>query len=137
MTINAAFDDLSEEGFDLLLRIALDTDVRQIDDWRSIGALIESRNMTVTYIENGLWSSEIPDSDSGNSFESEFGNSPRVAVAATIIRAYFPDGPAFRIPKARVAEIFTQEFMESPSFTLAMQLAEDEDGKVSVYINYP
>lgn len=140
MTINAHLDDLSDEGLDLLLRIALSTDVRQIDDWRSIGALIEARNITVSNVKDSLWSAEIPDDASGKPYESEFGRNPRAAVACTLIRAYFPDGPAFRVPRDKAAELFTDEFLESTSWQLGMQLEEMEqegDGKVSVVINYP
>lgn len=140
MAINAHFEDLADEGLDLLLRIALKTDTRHIDDWHSIGKLIEERKITVTHIKDSLWSAELPDSPSGESFESEFGGNPRVAIACTVIRAHFPDGPAFRVPKDKVAELFTEEFLGSPSWQLAIQLADmepEEDGKISVYINYP
>ena len=140
MAISANLEDLSDEGLDLLLRIALKTDARQIDDWLSIGKLIEERNITVTYIKDSLWSAELPDSVSGESFESEFGPSARVAIACTLIRAHFPEGPAFRMPKEQVAEIFTEKFLASQTWKLAIQLADfelEDDGKISVYINYP
>ena len=139
MTINAHLEDLADEGLDLLLRIALKTDTRQIDDWHSIGKLIEEQKITVTHIKDTLWSAELPDNASGDSFESEFGHNPRVAIACTVIRAHFPDGPAFRVPKDKAAELFTKNFIGSPSWQLAIQLADlepEEDGKISVYINY-
>lgn len=140
MTINAHLEDLSDEGLDLLLRIALKTDVRQIDDWHSIGELIEERKISVTHIKDSLWSAELPESASGDSFESEFGHNPRIAIACTVIHAHFPDGPAFRVPKDKAAELFTEKFLGCPSWQLAIQLAAlepEEDGKISVYINYP
>lgn len=140
MTITAHLEDLADEGLDLLLRIALKTDARQIDDWRSLGKLIEEKNITVTHIKDSLWSAELPDSTSGESFESEFGHNARVAIACTVIRAHFPDGPAFRVPREKAAELFTEKFLGSPSWQLAIQLADlepEEDGKISVYVNYP
>lgn len=140
MTITAHLNDLSDEGLDLLLRIALHTDTRQIDDWLSIGTLIESRNITVTFIKDSLWSAEIPDDASGKSFESEFGHNSRVAVACTVIRAHFPDGPAFRISKEKAAELFTEKFLSSSTWQLSMQIADfeqEDDGKISVFVNYP
>ena len=140
MTITAHLEDLADEGLDLLLRIALKTDARQVDDWHSLGKLIEEKNITVTHIKDSLWSAELPDSTSGESFESEFGNNPRVSIACTIIRAHFPDGPAFRVPKEKAVELFTEKFLGSPSWQLAIQLADlepDEDGKISVHVNYP
>jgi hypothetical protein len=104
MTITANLDSLSDEGLDLLMRLGLKIDVRQVDDWNAIGALIDRHKITVTFIDEGLWSAAFEEI-------SEFGRSARVAVAGAIIRHTFPEGPCFGISESKWRELFTDEYL--------------------------
>ena len=141
MAIHATYDDLSDEGLDLLLRIALSTSIRQIDGWNQIGDLVEKLKISVNYIKDGLWSADIDDSAFNKPIESRFGKTAKSAVAITVIGAYFPDGPAFRAPLESIGEMFISQFLLSDEGRQQISNAEfeantlEKDGKVSVYIS--
>lgn len=140
MAIHATYDDLSDEGLDLLLRIALRTSSRQIDGWNQIGDLVENLKISVTYINDGFWSADIDDSTFKRSIPSSRGKTAKAAIATAVISAYFPDGPAFRAPLESIGEMFKSNFLLSDEGRQQISNAEfeakthEKDGKASVYI---
>ena len=106
-----SLDDLSEEGLDLLLRLGLGTDVRQIDDWRAIGPLIEKHQVSVSPIsaEPPQWNATVDEPE----YISEFGENVRIAVSKALIHALFPSAPSMKLKQRSLGELLSQDFKES------------------------
>lgn len=134
--LNVVLENFSDEGLDLLLRVALKTDTRLIDDWRQIGQLIDTHKISLSFIHESLWSAEIGD-------ESEFGQHAKAAVAATLIKHYFPDGIAFAAPRDKWKELIRTDYLESELGKNDVMLFEmnelvnNANGKVEITLYYP
>jgi len=50
MALRVNLDDLSDEGLDLLLRVLLKTDERQIDSWARMGGLLDTHQIELGYL---------------------------------------------------------------------------------------
>ena len=124
MQLQVGLDDLSDEGLDLMLRVALKTDVRYIDDWAAMGRLLERRKVTVTHVSDSLWSAEMEDEGKFSTAETEFGEHPRAAIARLLIRAHFPDGPTIRIPKSQLMEMLRKDYLNGVMGKNAIAIAE-------------
>lgn len=133
MSFTAHFDDLSDEGLDLLMRVVLKTDVRQIDNWNALGALIEQQRITLTYIKEELWSADIEGEDEETA--SEFGDHARAAIARVVIRSKFPEGISFHMPRSSIQEVFRESYLASALGKIALMQIEMEHTEEKVIVH--
>jgi hypothetical protein len=106
-----SLNDLSDEGLDALLRISLKTSKRQIDDWTAIGELIEKFEVSLSPqgADPVEWNATIETPE----FITEYGETPRAAVARAVIHHLFPEAPSLRFKRRLLNELLSEDFKES------------------------
>lgn len=109
--LTVSLDDLSDEGLDAMLRLALGTDTRQVDNWESIGTLIDKFKVSLspTSLDPVQWNATVDEPE----FITEFGETPRTAVAKAVIHALFRAAPSLRCKRRMLDEMLSQDFKES------------------------
>jgi len=135
MALHLTLDDLSDDGLDLLLRLVLKTDERQIDSWNRMGGLLEQHKIELTYLgEPHGWNAALSvASDPDRTYLDQSGQDPKAAIARAVILKLKPDGIAMRVPMDAARSMLTTEWRNNDANNITFD-SSIADGKASLDI---